>query len=223
MPWSFDPRALRYRDGETGRFLPRGRALELANQVIDTGGEAANVLADMVTDGRLSPFDWHERMRREIKDAYVQQYLLGRGGRAQMTQADWGSVGGSISDQYRHLDRKLDNFYSQVQAGEMTAGTVAARSNMYINSAREAYERGLKRRLRGSAYDEERWVLGDAEHCDDCVALAARGWVPFGALPTVPGAGQTACLTNCQCHIEYRRSDTGEQFEAEAEGVADAA
>lgn len=165
MPWRYDPRALRYRDSETGRFLAGGRAAELANAAIEAGQEVTQVMADMVTDGRLSPADWQARMRREIKDAYVQQYMLGRGGRAQMTQADWGSVGGSLSEQYRHLDRKQNNFYGQVQTGDMSADAIAARSRMYMNSAREAYERGQARRLRGSAYDEVRWVLGDAEHC----------------------------------------------------------
>lgn len=40
-------------------------------------------------------------------------------------------------------------------------------------------------------------------NCDDCLDLAKLGIVPIGTLGTVPGAGETECLTNCGCSIRY--------------------
>lgn len=215
MAWRFDPTSRRYRDSETGRFLSRARAQELLDQSRTTGQDEVTRLAGLLAGGQIDPADWRLRMRGEIKAEAIRQYLLGRGGRAQMTHSDWGRVGGIISDQYRYLDRNESSFYAQVLAGELNEGTIAHRSRMYINSTREAYERALIARLRGSPFDEERWFLGAAEHCTDCSDLAARGWVPKGSLGTVPGAGQTACLTSCQCTLRYRESATGDVFEDE--------
>jgi len=64
---------------------------------------------------------------------------------------------------------------------ELRETQVAARSKMYLNSAREAYERGKMR---------------------------AHG-VP--QLPAYPGDGSTVCLTNCRCawRIEEQRDEEG--------------
>lgn len=45
------------------------------------------------------------------------------------------------------------------------------------------------------------WVLGAAEHCGDCIEEAGEGWRPLGDLSRYPGDGQTACLSNCKCHL----------------------
>jgi hypothetical protein len=214
MAWRYDPVARRYRDSETGRFLSRARAHELLDQSRTTGQDEVTRLAGLLAGGQIDPSDWRIRMRQEIKAEVIRQYLLGRGGRSQMMPSDWGRVGGIISEQYRYLDRNEGSFYAQVLTDELSEGTIAHRSRMYINSTREAYERALITRLRGSPFDEERWFLGAAENCADCSDLAARGWVPKGSLGTMPGAGQTACLTNCHCHIRYRESATGKVFEA---------
>jgi hypothetical protein len=208
--WKWNEAAGRYYNTETGRFLTRTRALEFVEASIDASGNATDLLASYVSDGLVSPADWHQLMKREIKDEYLRQGVLGKGGRAQMTQADWGSIGGQLKEQYGWLDK----FAEQVATGDLSEATIRARSRMYIKSAREAYERAQATVAKGLGYDEEIWVLGIAEHCDDCVAFSEEGWQPIGYYP-VPGQGQTQCLTNCACHKEYRKSDTGEVWQRE--------
>lgn len=122
-----------------------------------------------------------------------------------MTPADWGSTGGIIADQYRYLG----GFAREVAAGTLTEAQVAARSRMYINSGREAFERA-KGRTEEEA-DEAAWTLTPAEHCPDCLDLAALGWQPREPWPfavrgatAIPGSGATQCKTNCKCVIDYR-------------------
>lgn len=217
MAWAYDGRARRYRDTETGRFLGQARARELIADSIRAAGNAGEELARLVAGGRMAPADWRAQMREEIKGEVIRQYLLGRGGRAQMTARDWSSVGGIISDQYRHLDRKAGNFFDLVEAGDLEEGEIARRTKMYLNSAREAHERAILRRLTGSEYDEERWVTTADESCGDCIDLSLLGWVEIGTIPTRPGAGSTACLTNCACFVSYRVSESGVVF-GETEG-----
>lgn len=50
-----------------------------------------------------------------------------------------------------------------------------------------------------------RWKLSRAEHCPDCIKLAARSKrKPFTlkTLPTTPRAGATRCRANCRCRLE---------------------
>jgi hypothetical protein len=79
---------------------------------------------------------------------------------------------------------------------------------MYVNSAREGFEKATTKNAKAAGYTEELWVLGEAEHCDDCLEYAGEGWQEVGHFP-VPGAGATLCKTACQCHLEHRNPDTG--------------
>ena len=203
MGWKWNEKAARYYDTDTGRFLSRSQALGYVEESIAATESAVDVLAGYVYDGMLSPGDWRLLMREEIKREYLREYMLGRGGRAQMTQADWGSIGGMLKEQYGYLDKFAE------QVGDMTEAAIRSRSKMYIRSAREAYERAKAQVAKQAGFDEEIWVLGVAEHCDDCWAFSQEGWQKLGYYPE-PGAGHTQCLTNCACHKEYRKSETEE-------------
>lgn len=157
-----------------------------------------------VDEGLLSPDEFDVRMRTEIREEYIRQYLLGIGGTGQMTQADWGSIGGMVGTQYSPY---LNDFVAALAAGEVPLGAAQVRAGMYINSGREAFERAHARALEGIAV-EERWTISPVENCDDCLAFEAMGWQPIGTFP-FPGQGDTQCLTNCQCHKEYR-NEAGE-------------
>jgi len=188
-----------------GRIVPRFRVQSWANQSIDLS--PVQSWATDLAEGRLSVQSWQQQMRQEIKREYIRQYLAGKGGIDQMTARDWGSIGGAIADQYRYLDR----FAQEIADGKLTEGQIRMRSGMYVNSAREAFERAKKRAAAEAQMDDVRWVLGIAEHCEDCVDLSNLGWRksspwPFkmGSRNAFPGSGDTECLTNCRCHLEYR-------------------
>lgn len=198
MTWYWDAAVGRYRD-ERGHFMARARVLEHVQNSLEVTGAVGDVLAGYAGQGALNAGDFGALFREEIKREYIRQYLLGIGGRGQMTAADWGSIGGMLREQYRFLD----GFLAEIAAGDLTEAQVMARARMYINSAREAYERAHGKVAGKLGATEELWVLGVAEHCDDCLALAAEGWQPVGTFP-IPGDGSTQCLTNCQCHKEYR-------------------
>lgn len=211
MPeWIYDPR-LRgsgYRDAESGRILSLSQVRSMLDAHIDGAVDVGGTLADLVGDGMIRPEEWLEAMRQEIKDAYVAAYISGRGGRDMMGAEDWGSVGGSIADQYQFLD----GFYDDILTQDLTPAQIAARASMYFNSAREAYERAMLRSAGEHGWTEHAWRLASAEHCDDCVVLAGEGFKPIdepfiapsSGQVAIPGSGDTICLTNCQCHQEFR-------------------
>lgn len=80
-------------------------------------------------------------------------------------------------------------------------GSLRNRARQYANAARAKYwdVRGTVAGATGKT--RERRVLGDAEHCPDCLGYAAQGWVPIGTLPP-PGEG-SVCRSFCACRMEW--------------------
>ena len=205
MPWKWDADAARYRN-DAGQFMSADRVLEYVNESIDASKNVVDQFSTMVSNGTVSPAGWNTLFRQEIKEEYIRQYLAGIGGQPQMTPADWGSLGAMLKRQYGFLD----DFANDIIDGKLSEAQIRARAQMYIRSAAQAYERALWKSVAEAGYDEVRWVLDElVENCPDCLAFEAMGWQkmaddPFGG--AFPGSGDTICLINCACHLEYRRS-----------------
>ena len=88
----------------------------------------------------------------------------------------------------------LDNFARQIADGtQRLDGTFLRRVALYNNAGRETYHLFERNAMRNSGYDEERRVLGQADHCDECVSESAAGWRPIGQMIPI---GQRICKTN---------------------------
>ncbi len=146
-------------------------------------------------------------MREEIKDMHRTGATIARGGHKQMTQADWGWTGPQVRKQYEYLD----NFANDIVSGKQPLdGRMIQRSKLYGQAARGTHE-DMKRRMSAqSGFDEERRMLGAADHCDDCLEATGRGWQKIGTLPRI---GDSQCTTNCHCRFVFRNSHTGETSE----------
>ena len=217
--WRWDDAAGRYRDLVTGRFISHDYVLSLIGQSMAATANVTDALGSFVSTGAINTADWQSAFFQEIKAEYIRQYLAGIGGRNMMTPADWGSIGGMLKEQLNYLK----GFANEIAAGNLTEGHIRSRMAMYINSAREAYERARGRVVgKLGTMDEVHWNLdGPIEHCDDCVSRENMGWQPIGptgGFPTIdgesfPGMGDTQCLTNCACSLSYQNSATGEEWE----------
>jgi hypothetical protein len=200
-PYIWLPDLQRYRDTATGRFVSSAEVRDWGQTSMNDSADHARGMASALTEHGISLSQWESNMRDQIKEEYVRQYLLGRGGRDLMTAVDWGSVGGMCADQYRYLD----GFAAEIAAGELSEKQIAARSEMYLRSSREAFERGRDRAQPDAT--EIRWHTTAAESCVDCIAYDDMGWQsiaddPYGG--NVPGSGGTRCLTNCMCYTMRR-------------------
>jgi hypothetical protein len=174
LTWTFYPDRYQYRDDDTGRFADKRDVWKWSDACMDEQADQAKGLATALAGDTLTVGEWEADMRRRIKAEYTRQYLLGRGGRSAMTDEDWGSVGGMIADQYRYLD----GFAAEIAAGELSEKMIAARSAMYLQSAREAFNRAQTR---------------------------GRG-IPIGALDAYPGDGASCLgLTNCGCNLDFHK------------------
>lgn len=200
--FTWDPKAGRYRSNATGRFISEKRILEVTDSIVDGQQESYKIrlerLTERMIEGKISLQDWQDRFGKELKSGYITTAMLGRGGKGQMTLADYGRLGARLQFEYRHLNK----FAEQIKAGEIAPGQIRVRTGMYANGIRTAYFDGQREAKKNAGVAEERRVLNPAEHCEDCIAYAERGWQPLGILPP-PGIG-SACGHNCKCEMEYR-------------------
>jgi hypothetical protein len=141
---------------------------------------------------------WYREMRTLVKDVHLYSATLARGGWAQMNAADYGRVGGVVANQYKFLDR----FVRQLILGEAKLdGRSAQRVRLYMLAGRITHDLTTLREMRLAGMTQERSVLGDAEHCRECLLEAEKGWGPIGHTKPI---GQRSCLGNCQCYKQYR-------------------
>ena len=214
MGYTWEVELQRYRSLETGRFVKGSEVLEMTRDSIAATTHGTDKLAQLVADELISPEHWNVVMRQEIKREYIRQYLAGGGGRNAMLQSDWGSIGGMLNKQYNTY---LGPFTEAIKKGELTEGQIRVRSGMYIDGAKSAYEVAHERAAEKAGNDEVIWILDPgAENCVDCEAFDAMGWQVIAVNPyggAVPASGDTACLSNCKCHLEFRDSITGETWE----------
>lgn len=171
--WTWDQAVRRYRNPATGRFVSTQTMIGLRDQFIDLQKERVASLTQQMVDRKLTRVEWELAMRNEIRISHIDMYVMGHGGRNNMTQRDWGILGRELRDQYGYLQR----FAEDVSAGKLSPAQARVRSQMYIGSATQSYERGLA----------EAWGLP--------------------RLPQYPADGQTICRANCQCHLEYEDAD----------------
>lgn len=153
-------------------------------------------------DGAIDLPAWQKRVANELKQGHIINSTVGKGGRAQMTFADWGRTGRALRDQYSWLN----NFAVEIKNGQLTAGQIKHRAGMYANSVRSSYFRGLTAAKKIAGNTQERRITTSEKPCDTCISVEARGWQPIGTLP-MPG---TDCegYSSCKCIMEYRKNGT---------------
>ena len=226
--WSWDGRTRRYRvtsagsdalGQNAGTFVSQKKMAGLRDVFISQQKNQVNGLAQQLADGDITLNQWVLGMRQNVKDSFIDQYMLSAGGRNNMTQSDWGRIGQMVRNQYEYLD----GFASDIAGGRYTESGVAARSRMYVESSSQAFERGntvtrgmpdlpaypgdgstqclSNCRCRWAIKETETdwqctWKLAAAEHCLDCVNRADE-WNPL----VVPKS-EARSLPELRAHLE---------------------
>lgn len=188
----------RYRDKATGRFISEGTLVNLAESFTGFTQDNLTRITEQMTSGKLSLADWQRQFAQELKDSYIVNSQIGRGGRNTMTQSDYGRIGQRLRGEYRYLN----NFAQEIADGKLSAAQIQARVDQYAAGTRKAYYDGRTAACKDGGFTEERRILHPAEHCDDCIGYASKGWQPIGTLPE-PGES-SQCRNNCKCEKEYR-------------------
>jgi len=210
--WAWDDEDKVYRNDETGEVMDEETMIALRDQIVDwqvdyfskwaveeeekpKDDEDSNILALLLL-GMIPLGVWEFRMRSAVQDSFVMQYMFGRGGEDGMTDDDWRILEDLLLLQFSFLS----GFSLAISLGELTESQIASRSELYFNSAVQAFEIGRAKGQHNELYltrnpgdctskccardkcywsyvdtgDElrVRWVRTAAESCDTCVRRA---------------------------------------------------
>ena len=104
----------RYRDRATGRFVSELNVRGDLDKYIDAKNSVLDDLANQLRNREISLADWQLQMRAEIRNMHNAAAMVAKGGRNQMTFADWGRVGQRLRFQYG----KLDDWAADIASGK---------------------------------------------------------------------------------------------------------
>jgi hypothetical protein len=199
--WYWDAAAARFRS-ERGRFVAAQVVQRAMERSLEDCQRRAASLGWAVAHKQITPNQFREALRAELKAEHIRQYLVGHGGLQNMTPADWGKIGGRLGKQYRYLD----TFVSDLVTKDLSEGQIIARARMYGNAARGAYEGARWEANAASDVTHVLWEVHSTNPCDGCSAFAGLGWQrtaddPYGG--QTPGDGQRSCKGNCRCTLRY--------------------
>ena len=173
-------------------------------------GNDLGTLVGLLGQGRLAPDDFVLGLFDRLLEAHQEAAYLGRyrAGDRSLPDAD---DRGFAWEVMRGEDEFLARFAQDIESGRYTDAegklllpAIRARTALYlqrvIGTANEAWV------LASPGVIE--WRLSPAEHCDDCLELAARSpYLPM-ELPAVPRDGSTQCLSSCKCVLHRPDGET---------------
>lgn len=146
--------------------------------------------------------------RKAADEAYETAYRLGLAQTAQNPQVQDKGIDAFLDAEAEDEADYFGGFLDQV-FGDEEEFDRDRRLGMYVDALDGLFHRGAVDGLPNDALIF--WKLRPAEHCLDCVSLAARS--PFvrpgvrhpdyDQLPTTPRKGDTRCISNCKCYLEF--------------------
>ena len=195
-PFVWDASTGRYR-WPNGRFASKKEVRDAIDAALDNEIKRSRELGLALREGRVSLSVWRLEMREMIKSVHLYSAALAKGGWAQLTQSDYGTVGNIVRHEYRFLER----FVTGLNNGRVAMdGNFFDRARMYAEAGRDTYHQVERAIMKAAGYVYESNVLHPAEHCAVCVEQRDRGRVPIGELIAI---GRRTCLRKCRCSLAY--------------------
>lgn len=199
----WDANTCRYRNRNNGQFYSESKILELAEGYSGNIMERMTELTERFINGDVELATWQNQVARILKDGYIVNAAIGRGGIKQLDFSDYGRIGGHLKFEYRHLN----DFAQAIKDGKLSPAQIELRIRMYAEGTRTAYFDGIQSAKVQAGYTWKRKVLNPAEHCDDCIYQSGMGWVPMNDNKVTPPGVGTACGHNCKCTMDFGKDE----------------
>ena len=197
--YTYDRNTQRYRSAN-GKFLSAAKVKTITEETIAFSTSRVQAIGDDLISDKISLREWAYTTAKELKTLHLQQYMLGRGGAAAMTNRDNGLVGATLKDEYKFLKQ----FQRDIKKGDLSIEQFKARLDLYVASSQSSYEMGRRESHKADGFTLEKRIKTAAESCADCIGYAAQSWQPIGTLPSIGADCQ--CKANCKCYFEYSRN-----------------
>lgn len=127
----------RWRNLASGQFVSNESVRTEVNRHIDAAQDNLQRLTQNMYSGNISLAQWQSGVALELKDGHLAQSMFAVGGRGNMTQANFGRVGGTLANEYSFLS----NFADDIAAGRVSEAQALARISQYGNATGQSYWR----------------------------------------------------------------------------------
>lgn len=203
--FDFDKRVQRYRyrtGDRRGEFVSRARVEELTESYIEQQKDRMVDLTEQLLANQIDAATFETEFMQTLKHSRINSYSLGRGGIKRLSQSDYGRIGRQLKDEYA----LVRGFVNRIQNGQMSEAQIRNNARQYQNNLWSTYQLGRKVSHEADAF---LWEYNDleasAEHCSDCLAAEAMGWVPIG---THTHIGKRECGASDRCTMRYSKAET---------------
>jgi hypothetical protein len=162
----------------------------------------------------------HQELEGILRDTYKQAYATGikshgftrYGSPAHLSDEEQRWVNSAVRDELKYLRGLMRD----VEEGTPVQSLIH-RVRMYGDTLNSVYKTGQVVAL--PIYTVIHWDVDPiAKHCQDCLTLQRYGPYTKSSLPTTPGAGHTACRSNCRCELRYEKVSPADFRKTEREG-----
>ena len=200
--WEWNQDTKRYRDTNTGRIITSNSRIGLRDDLIENHLPEVRRLARGLRDGKVSVQGFVSSMRRIIKNSYLQQWALQRGGLNAMTSNDLITLSLHTQRQHEFSTKVCRTDHAKANCHIRKSATVlkcmcihqhsqqnGQRQAVLILTCRNTLATGnqicrARCKCRWEIKEEEEltlcyWIIDvNAEHCESCRINAAM-WKPF--------------------------------------------
>lgn len=198
MTYTWDERLQKYRNSD-GSLLSDADLKRIVLFFVSRYRGEFESLAKRLWLGEITIGEWQREFASRIRTLHIAMAAVAFGGIDNLDEKTQAWLSSLLRFQYERLER----FARQIEMRHWLAVTqdrIAIRSAAYALSANQTFEESRRLSHRVWQFALERNVLGPAEHCPECLALTARGWVQIGELKP---PGTRLCKFNCKCRLEF--------------------
>ncbi len=195
----YDKSLQRYRYQDSGKFVSAQAVENLTRQSIAQVKRGLLDVHELLIGDKISLATWEQTNAEALKKLHSWNYLLGKGGAANMTQSDNGKLGLRLSYEYGYLR----SFAQDIADGKVSEAQFLARTDLYVNSTTGSFEEGKRAAHKDGGYVWEKRVRTKQESCQSCLGYADMGWQPIGTLPQP--TQKCECRANCGCKFVFSK------------------
>jgi hypothetical protein len=193
----FDKSLQRYRYRDSGKFVSEQAVENLTRRSIAQIKKQVLNDTEYLIGNKLTLAEWEKATAQSLKKLHSWQYLIGKGGAKNMTQADNGKLGLRLSYEYGYLR----GFAQDIADGKVSEAQLLARVDLYLNSSNGSFQEAKRIAHREAGYQWEKRIRTKQESCQSCLSYAAMGWQRIGTLPQP--TQRCECRANCGCKFVF--------------------
>jgi hypothetical protein len=195
----WDKRVQRYRYKDSGKFVSLEAVQNLTRKAIFQSEKTIAKISKSLISNNIEVADWEKGFAQELRKIHSYQYLLGIGGHKNMTNIDYGVLGGEIKNELKYLRK----FAQTLIKNGMSEAEFNRRILMYLDASTGTYEKSRLKSHRRAGFRWEKRIRTKNESCSPCIGFEAMGWQPIGSLPNP--TEDCICRSNCGCYKRFER------------------